>query len=129
MQLLDNILDIVNRGLEISLTLTGPLSLLLYLGLMGVVYLAYYKRGGRLASFAHLMGGVFFFFIVWNHPDYAWYKARPWNGGYAYALVMVMTYVYLPMKIAIFITEIVRGALGIEPPKPRRRRFRRPRND
>jgi len=27
-------------------------------------------------------------------------------------LVMIMTYVYLPMKLAIFFTEVVRGFLG-----------------
>lgn len=112
MELLDNVLAIVHRGLVVSTTLMGPWSVLLYLALMGVVYAVYFKRGGRLSSFIHLMGGVFFFFIVWNHPGYAWYKDRPWNGGYVYALVMVMTYVYLPMKIAIFFTEVVRGILG-----------------
>ena len=110
--LLDNILAIIYRGLDVSINLVGPVSVLLYLALMGVVYFAYFKRGGRLYSFVHLMGGIFFFFIIWNHPGYAWYKARPWNGGYVYILVMIVAYIYLPMKIAIFITEVVRGIRG-----------------
>lgn len=112
MEILGNILAIVYRGLDVSVTLIGPWSVLLYLVLMGIIYAAYFKRGGRFYSFVHLVCGVFFFFVVWNHPDYSWYKARPWNGGYVYVFVMIVAYVYLPMKAAIFITEVVRGFRG-----------------
>ncbi|BBD08775.1 hypothetical protein [Desulfovibrio ferrophilus] len=109
MQILDNTLAIIYRALSISLNLIGPVSLLLYLALMCLIYLAYYKRGLRLGSFVHIMGCIFFFFIVWNHPGYRWYKMRPWNGGYVYTLVMIVVYVYLPMKLVMFGTELWRN--------------------
>lgn len=112
MEILNNVLAIVYRGLEVSTSLIGPWSLLIYLALIGVVYTAYFKRGGRFYSFVHLFCGVFFFFVIWNHPGYSWYKARPWNGGYVYALVMIVVYFYLPIKAAIFVTEVVRGIRG-----------------
>ncbi|MBU1002400.1 MAG: hypothetical protein KKE73_07740 [Proteobacteria bacterium] len=115
MQILDNILAIIYRALSISLDLIGPFSVLLYLALMSIIYLAYFKRGLRLGSFVHIMGCIFFFFIVWNHPDYRWYKGRPWNGGYIYTLVMIVAYVYLPMKLAMFATELWRSLSGGEP--------------
>jgi len=107
--LFDNILAIIYRALTLSLDLIDPLSVLLYLALMAAIYVAFLKRSRRLASFVLLAGQVFFFFIVWNHPEYRWYKARPWNGGYLYALVMIMAYVYLPMKLLQFATELVRN--------------------
>lgn len=115
MQILDNILAIIYRALVISLDLLGPVSVLLYLALMSLISLAYYKRGLRLGSFVHLMGCIFFFFIVWNHPGYTWYKDRPWNGGYVYALVMIVAYVYLPMKLVMFFSEFWRNYTGKGP--------------
>lgn len=108
-QLTDNILAIIYRALSLSLDLIDPVSAGLYLLLMGVIYLIYIKRSRRLTSFVLFMGGVFFFFIIWNHPDYRWYKNRPWSGGYLYTLVMIMAYVYLPMKVAMFATELWRN--------------------
>lgn len=99
MQGLKNLLLLVQRALEVSLTLISPLSLVLYLALVAAIGWGYH-RSRRLGSFLHTMGLIFFFFVIWNHPAYSWYKDNPWNGGYIYALVIIVVYMYLPLKAA-----------------------------
>lgn len=97
MELLTNLHIIILRALEISLTVISPVSVLFYVTLVVLVALAY-RRGPRLGTFVHIMAMVFFFFVIWNHPAYAWYKRNPWNGGYVYAAVMIVVYMFLPLK-------------------------------
>lgn len=99
MEILTNLLLLVQRALEISLDLVSPLSAGLYLALLAAVGWGYH-RGPRLGALLHLMGLIFFFFVIWNHPGYSWYKDNPWNGGYVYALIMLVVYMYAPMKLA-----------------------------
>jgi hypothetical protein len=108
MQSLTNLLLLVQRALEVSLTLISPLSLALWLALLAAVGWGYH-RGPRLGALLHLMGLIFFFFVIWNHPDYSWYKDNPWGGGYIYALVMLVTYMYLPVKLASTGLRLWRG--------------------
>lgn len=102
------ILVIIRRGLEVSIDLMTPVAIALYVIIMGIIYAAYYRRGSSFGALIHIVGGCFTFFVIWNHPAYSYYKHNPWNGGYIYALIMIVTYVYVPMKLAVFTTEICR---------------------
>lgn len=104
----DALLAIIFRALQVSLETIGPLTILFWLVMVALVCTAHYKRGPRLGTFSTLLGCVFFFFVLWNNPDFGWYKRHPWNGGYAYALVIVIAYAYIPLKIAGFIVEFIR---------------------
>lgn len=113
---IDNLMLIVMRALEVSLTLISPLSVLLYLLLLGSVGYTYRKRP-RLGGFLHVMSLFFFFFVIWNHPGYSWYKDNPWNGGYVYAAIIVVVYMYLPLKVLDLGLRVYRRIRGEKPPK------------
>lgn len=99
------VIFIFMRGLEVSLTIMTPLTLFFYAATFAVVYAAYFYKGSKFGALVHTIGGLFLFFLVWNHPAYGYYKRNPWNGGYVYAAVMIITYLYVPMKLAVFATE------------------------
>lgn len=98
MNTLDILFLIVTRALEVSLTLATPVSVLFYVIFLGCITWAHHHRP-KLGSFVQAMGMIFFFFVIWNHPGYSWYKRNPWNGGYVYAAIMIIVYIYLPMKL------------------------------
>ncbi len=116
METLSNLLLLVLRALEVSLTLVGPVSVLFYLLLLGSVGYTY-RRRPRLGGFLHVMALFFFFFVIWNHPGFAWYKDNPWNGGYVYAAIIVVVYMYLPLKVVALALRVYRRMRGEKPPK------------
>ncbi|NJB68823.1 hypothetical protein GGQ74_002496 [Desulfobaculum xiamenense] len=102
------LLVLVMRALEVSTDLMTPIAILIYIATMALIYFIYFTRSHKFGSLIHIIGGVFLFFVIWNHPDYIYYKRNPWNGGYLYAVIMIVAYVYVPMKIATLATEFWR---------------------
>ncbi len=89
---------VITRALQISVNLMGPVTVPLWALSMGGLAWLHWKRP-RLASLLTLFVAVMAFFVIWNHPDFAWYKARPWQEGYAYSWSMVLVYVLAPVVV------------------------------
>lgn len=92
----ESFLFIMGRALVISLSLMGPVTILLWLSAMvGVIWM--HVRRPRLANVMVVFTAVMAFFVIWNHPNFTWYKQRPWDGGYTYSWAMVLVYVLVPV--------------------------------
>jgi len=92
----DSFLFILGRAFEMSPSLMGPVTILLWLSAMaGLAWMQ--GRRPRLANLLAVFTAVMAFFVIWNHPNFIWYKRRPWDGGYAYAWTLVLIYVLVPV--------------------------------
>lgn len=94
----DSFWFVMGRAWDISFSLMGPVTILLWLSAMvGIIWM--HVRRPRLASLMAVFTAVMAFFVIWNHPDFAWYKHRPWHGGYSYSWAMVLIYVLVPVTL------------------------------
>ncbi|MDY7001330.1 MAG: hypothetical protein SVS15_06070, partial [Thermodesulfobacteriota bacterium] len=70
------------------------------------LYAAHLYKGNRFGSFITILASVFFFFVIWNHPAFYWYKKHPFDGGYVYSWIMVAVYVYVPITVLMMGTYV-----------------------
>ncbi len=105
MNTFDYILFFIQRALEVSVELMSPLLVILYFLMIAGLYVLHLYKGDRFGSFITILASVFFFFVIWNHPAFSWYKKRPFDGGYVYSWIMVAVYVYLPITVLVMGTH------------------------
>lgn len=98
-ELFEALISIFSRAYEIGQTVMTPVPTLLYASCFFLILLAYIKKSHRFGVMLLHFTLVLFFFIIWNHPAFRYFKFNPWHGGYAYVFIMLAVMIYIPIRL------------------------------